>query len=499
VPGIAVRFQTEAPFAFDDGTTDRTVLTDAAGIARTAVVLPAQPDFGSVRATSSAIENFEVNFSVSALAELTLDARSFDVASDASPVALAAVAVDGDGLELVAVGSSAGGGRMIVVDGIPNDPRALPVSGDAGTSPVAAAAFGSRIAIANARIAARENAEVRLFRFDAGQIVLDSARVLTTSNAIGLASFNPTSGGEALAVASAGRSTDPQTCALNQCVCPPGELCLEDGVCVAHDGIIAVLDEGLIEEQVCARPNPACGASCCDDFGIDCEADECGCQVPQRARLGSYRSPLDPRAIIATELRGPQFSELLAISAAGLHLLSQLGAAFRDDGVFVLTPNALGAATANFDVLRDGYQDLLWIESGPCSRGMSIEMLCPTIGTPSAGCLGLIPTDQGGAIPDRDLSGLDGCRRIELPFVPGAICLAQLDGDTRPDVVVSSPTERKLYVFPGDGNGGLLDPPQSLAVAGGPIACADFDGDGRDEVVVADEALRGRFYVVRAR
>jgi hypothetical protein len=468
------------------------------------VRLPVDSDAGSVRATAPSIENLEVTFTVSALEELRLESRSISTPFDAAPIALAAGIIDGDGVDLIAVGSAGGETRALVLHRPLANPVALPVPATLGTSPADVAVLGNQIAILNARRSGGEAAEVRTLRFAAGAIELDDLYVLTASNAIALAPLGRFGSETALAVATTGRSTNDQPCAPNTCgECPAGEACGDDGLCIAHDGAIVVLAPDparpgkLIEQNRCEEPVSECATGgCCIGDVIACDRDDCGCDVPRRARLGSYRGPLDPRAVAAAPLVSASSSDLLVATQAGLHRLDEAASGFDGGDAFVLSSNVIAAVGGGIDTELDTNADAAWIEDAPCASGLSIDTLCP-ITAPAAdarGCLGLLLTEQSGAVPELSPPALGSCRRHPLPFVPTAICLAQLDDAGQPDLVVSS--DGLVHVFAGDDRGGLLDPPQSLEAPTGPMVCADLDGDGLDEVVVADRAQPGRFQVL---
>ncbi len=444
------------------------------------------------------IENLEVSFTASALEDLPLRLRTIDVDFDAAPVALAAGDLDGSGVELIALGSAGGSTRLLVASRPLVSPSLRPVADELGVAPIGVAVVGSRIALANGHAAASERAEVRLLDLAGDTVELAAAYTLTASNAIAMAALPRTS---QIAVAAAGRRRNDRTC-TGGCDCPPDEYCAPGGVCVANDGVAVVVTinpggpQPLTEVGRCEHPEPTCGDSdCCLDSVLGgCDIDDCGCRVPHRSRLGSWRGPLDPRGLAATSFRGTQVG-LLIPTAEGLHRLEPTSTGFRDTGAFLLTPNALEMIGQDFDTGLDGNSDVLWIEDAACTHGSSIDAACPVAGevADAAGCLGLRLTELSGFEVDLNPPEVGACRRVPLSFVPGAICVAQLDPGLAPDLVLTAPAERRVYVFAGDGKGGLLRP-APFDVAGGPLVCADFDGDGLDEIVVADESVPGRFH-----
>ena len=163
------------------------------------------------------------------------------------------------------------------------------------------------------------------------------------------------------------------------------------------------------------------------------------------------------------------YSDLVVPTVYGLNRLEQSPAGFEDTGTFVLTPNATAVVSDDFDLALDESADIVWLENAACAPGASTDSLCPiTADAPGAlGCLGLWLTEHGGPAAELKPPQTGACRRHPLSFQPSAICLADLDDDGLPDLVLSAPAERKVYVFAGDGNGGVLEPPQAFDAAGG--------------------------------
>jgi len=95
---------------------------------------------------------------------------------------------------------------------------------------------------------------------------------------------------------------------------------------------------------------------------------------------------------------------------------------------------------------------------------------------------------------------MGGCRRHHLNFLPDGMCTGEFNGDGNIDVALAARDRGSVYIFSGDGRGGLLDPPDEMQLpsggVGGPIACGDIDGDDLDDIAVAN-AASGSVYLLR--
>jgi hypothetical protein len=88
---------------------------------------------------------------------------------------------------------------------------------------------------------------------------------------------------------------------------------------------------------------------------------------------------------------------------------------------------------------------------------------------------------------------------LTTPSRAGALLVAELDGDGRPDIVVAEPDRASLRLFlQSSALRGDFGPSVSLGVGAGPAAVisGDLDGDGRPDLVVACEG-DGRLDVLR--
>jgi hypothetical protein len=517
IPGIEVRFRLVAGAAFTlgDGRPLIDASTGADGIASVGLTLPsALPPIGMRTATvigmSPAIADREVALTAGVAAEIELAERTIPFAAIGAPSGLAAGRITGDRLDLVVAGAS---GLSVVID--PLGASSSITTADVGVAPVGAVAAdviaGGRdeIAVANARRAASEGAELRIFRYEGASLRPIQRYVMTGSNAVGLAAVR-TGEGTSIAIATSGRSESGAPCSPPgscQAMCPPGELCGPESLCVAADDLVVLFDRDrsapgrLAERGGCHRFTAECDVIArTSSFDCDLPADsdrsdmdDCGCEVLAGIRLGAWSAPAAPRGIAAASLLGPATDDLVIPTVAGLAFFEQQSAGFTAHDPPTLQHASTYAATIDLNGADDPLTDVLWIEPGPCVSGPSIDAACPLARPPPpshAACLGVYQSDGATPVYMIEPPKIGECRRHGIPFVPSGLCAGDLDGDGTNDVVILDPAGA-VNVYSGDGTGGLLDPPAVSPVSeAGPMICVDLDEDGTSEVVVAGTSDR---------
>jgi hypothetical protein len=329
------------------------------------------------------------------------------------------------------------------------------------------------------------------------------------------------------------------TCARDPagCGCPVGETCVGldartgAGVCRPADKFLDQLvsraavasgTEGFENELGCHEPRFACrraGAGtpvsfceCVDQArGGECDGsgDACSCETPKRAFIGAEVS-VTVADLATGRLRPTYGPDVVAASNDGIELFrGPDGEGKMPDWQLrrIPAPNVAGVRVATL-LERMGteapVEDIVWWTREACRVESSDLDPCPIAGALTSGadaaeggCLGTYLRDASARSVYQMLE--DGCRRYRLPWKPDGICVADVNGDLHNDVVASSGDVRELRVFLGDGRGGLLNPPEIVALPGpgGRVACADLDGGelGAAEVVIADAV--GRVQVVR--
>jgi hypothetical protein len=416
------------------------------------------------------------------------------------------------------------------------------------------------IAVANSRRADCqgrdcEGSEILILKAEGTGIGLEGRYTMTGSNAVGLSTFSSSQMSyRGLAMPAQGRSKNTQPCSrANRCLpinlatpeeggCPPGERCEcpdcnntnEPGVCVARDKMIDLLVTEALQQGTmtvnqggCQLPVLSCdniapeGSTCeCLDAGDPylrgngCTGnDGCNCKVPDRIYIGDTDAPVLPFSLASGPLRSQQDWDMVVPSIGGLELIearSGVGT-FLWRGEPIINAPIHAAAILDLDFaaeeasLAPHRADVAWYSRSECLGGSNFASSCavwrelPEGQTP-VGCLGVYFTDGEDSIFVLRTPSVGGCRRHHLDFLPDGMCTGELNGDGNVDVVIASSERSVVYVFSGDGRGGLLDPPDELALpaggVGGPIACGDVDGDGLDDVAVAN-ATTGSVYLLR--
>jgi hypothetical protein len=304
-----------------------------------------------------------------------------------------------------------------------------------------------------------------------------------------------------------------------RCECPSGETCPNvsaPGVCVRQDKEIDELINqsqnggGFFNKNGCQQPVLACAktgsgvplssCSCADNRGNACGGDDlCGCSVPSRIVIGGQAGVVASDLAIGRRRRalGP---DVIAASLGGLEFIP-----FSNGNLQWQVRKTPTAPIEGVRVLRldaDEALDIFWFSRTACQdfRGQSEQ--CPDARAIEAsmarGCAGVYLRDPEDMRADSIAPG--GCRRHTLTITPDDACSGDFNGDGALDLALSSLGSPELQIFLGDGQGGLLDPPEPIVLPGGAgvgaIACGRIDGDDRDDIVGATAS--GDLVVVRS-
>ncbi len=399
-----------------------------------------------------------------------------------------------------------------------------------------------------------EGSEVRIATVEDNNVRQRRRMTMTGSNAVGLSVLRiPGQAFDSIAVVAQGRRNNPQPCSRAtsclppatamcadpvDCGCPPGESCCTDdpevcgcppgetcsdgspGQCLAQDQIVDLLTPiqagaDLVNKEGCQEPRILCNRNgfkecTCNDSarGNPCSGtDECSCSVPEKILIGAGRSPARPRGVSAGPLKSQDAWDIVVPSDGGLELLAARTGSFRWQEQPIVNAPIHAILLADIDTAVEGPRvaDAVWFARAPCLKAPNFLDQCPVARALPAdeekGCLGVVYNDGRASIFGLRPPEFGGCRRHSLPFAPDGICVGNFNGDEHLDVVLSAGTSDKVFVYSGDGKGGLLDPPAPLELPpggqGGPLACGDMDADGRDDIAVSNLA-RGAVYLLRS-
>ena len=402
-----------------------------------------------------------------------------------------------------------------------------------------------------------EGSEIGLFRIDASGIAPIRRYTLTASNSVAFVAVpdSTQTDFERLVVAGRGRMrndrpcnrrntcgapnvTDPeeqQGCENDPetCGCLPNEFCecsdcpLDSsvGFCQGNDKMLDLLARRVGRDEVfnrggcqelfatcktssissATRPDSECVCGDSERGGSCSDLDGCGCDVPNFVRLGETDAPVIPLGLAAGPLRIGVAPDLVVPSIEGLGLAQSLGTSFEYQGSPVINAPVNEAIVTQLDDASEQEMglatippDIVWIARAPCTDGF--RTTCPTIDAnegdaPRMGCLGAYFTDGQESVFQIKLPQDGGCRRHALTFVPDGLCVGRFNADPHIDVAVASTRASNVLIFSGDGRGGLLDPPERVALpdtGGGPLVCADLDGDALDDIAVFSTGPDGR-------
>lgn len=333
-----------------------------------------------------------------------------------------------------------------------------------------------------------------------------------------------------------------------RCGCPPNEKCEDQPAdeelglpagkrCVAQDKVVDVVDLNagvlgnphgcqmrttrclkgsrdtmMVRYCTCAdgfRNNTCAIQNRCDLSSRCAQQDNCACFVPDQISIGE-QSGVVAADLTAGRLRagmdvmtGP---DIAVATDGGLDLISRTGqSTFKWEVRKTPTKSTHGVRAVPLD---DNPQiDVFWWSRLACDGYENSDEQCPLSrqaeaggmidGQKILGCAGYYIRAEDSKIGTIDD---DGCRRFLLPFLPDGMCSGDFNDDSSVDVVMSSYASSTLYLYLGDGHGGLRDPPQLVTIPGGgqggALACADFTGDGLDDIAVTRQ--HGEVAVLRS-
>ncbi len=404
-----------------------------------------------------------------------------------------------------------------------------------------------------------EGSEIRLLRIEPNNpdaLEVAGAYTLTASNAVGMGVLSRYTGEyDGLVVAARGRlrndrpcrrpnqcdlpnaasetpsdrafcEAEPQSCGCPQnefCECPDAETDPSTCFCRAEDEILDVLAvrtpgaSDLFNQGGCQSWIGTCGDSdvdrtceCLDASergGVCTASDRCGCPVPKLVQLGEQSGRIGPVGVVAGPLRPGQSDDIVVPSIGGLALAqSDDRDLFQFIGIPLVNEPIHEARVAQLDEAAEQLlgglniaPDIVWVAREACTEGF--ETQCPQVDANESdarrrGCLGVYYTDgEPSVLRLNPPAGQGGCRRHALTYAPDGLCTGNFNADQHIDVAVAAAGVTDVMVFNGDGRGGLLDPPELVALGalgGGPLACDDLDGDGLDDIAVLTTDAEGR-------
>lgn len=318
-----------------------------------------------------------------------------------------------------------------------------------------------------------------------------------------------------------------------ECGCPAGELCEcppvggcgadeTVGLCLARDKELEVVRHSggataqrFLVKEACTQPvltcikagtgRPTTTCTCLDNpaQGACSARDDCGCAVPTRITL-TGRGSLTPYGIGAGILRDRAVNgyEFAVATAGGLDFVAK---GSNDSYLWADRPvvNAPIHGVEAIDLDGDDADDLVWFARERCASGPNLQTQCPVVnqgatganGQAPKGCFGVYlryidPLKRRSNVP---ISAARSCRRFLLEDIPSDMCTGDFNADGNADVALTSADSSQVLVYPGDGRGGILFPPQvvSIPVRGGVLSCADLDDDGLSDLAVGSKETGG--------
>ncbi len=333
-----------------------------------------------------------------------------------------------------------------------------------------------------------------------------------------------------------------------RCGCPPNEKCEDQPAdeelglpagkrCVAQDKVVDVVDLNagvlgnphgcqirttrclkgsrdtmMIRYCTCGdgfRNNTCAIENRCDISGRCQQQDNCACFVPDQISIGEQSGVVAADLAVGRLRAGMDVMtgpDIAVATDGGLDLISRTNqSTFKWEVRKTPTKSTHGLRAMPLD--KNAQVDVFWWSRLACDGYENSDEQCPLSrqaeaggkidGQKILGCAGYYIRAEDAKIGTIDD---DGCRRFLLPFLPDGMCSGDFNGDSSVDVVMSSFASAKLYLYLGDGNGGLRDPPQLLTIPsggmGGALACDDFTGDGLDDIAVTRQ--HGEVAVLRS-
>jgi hypothetical protein len=179
----------------------------------------------------------------------------------------------------------------------------------------------------------------------------------------------------------------------------------------------------------------------------------------------SYPVGAWPLSIIAVDVNADGRADLVtANNLGGSHdgvsvLLGNGSGAFAAQPGQAAGPYPMGIGVADFD--RDGKLDLVIADQGPLQGNSTAAVM-------------LGQGDGSFTAP----------AMFEVGNFPESIAVGDLDGDGRPDIVVSNQLDQTTSILIASGDG-TFAPQRRYPVTGSSLAIADVDGDGKPDVLVA--------------
>jgi len=231
----------------------------------------------------------------------------------------------------------------------------------------------------------------------------------------------------------------------------------------------------------------------------------------------SYGSSQPSTEIASADFTGTHDEDLVADSSGGSVSPGTPEVYFGNgDGTFAAPEQETSASTFVADLNGDGIDDTVSLASGEITallgqaNGTFTTVTTP-LRNPTFSAIVAVGDINGDGKPDlviSDISGLeiwlgngDGTFTYKDTLQPpnaqwtsvsnGSAAIADLDGDGKPDLVISSPTTspQQLLIFYGDGDGTFQAPvSRPLSHSYTALTVTDVNGDGKPDLILNDSA-----------